>query len=411
MSELEGRFGKASDMKKSVCLISLPSPFLIDEKVFPSLGLLYLGKHLKNSKYQVIVHDGKMEDIPQGFDVYGLSATTPQFPKAVEYLKHLRGFEKYSQIIIGGPHASVDPESCINAGFDSVVLQAGEASTPIAIEHKCKLIDTPYDGMLHPDRSLIDIKSYHYTVDGRPATSVMTTRGCPYRCGFCCKINKRVKVYPAEFVLDELRLLKSLYGYKAFMFFDDLFIIDQKRLSVIMDEITTWDIRWRGFVRADLVYRNGVEMAKRMYESGCREVGMGIESGSDKILKAVNKDETTEHLKRGIDTLHKANIRVKGFLIVGLPSESPETIEETRKFLLEAGLDDVDFSLFTPYKKSPIYDNREKFDIHWDQIDLEKSFYKGTPGEYEAQVWTEKMSRQDLVAARDSLENEFKKWE
>lgn len=398
-------------MRKSICLISLPSPFLIDEKVFPSLGILYIARELKNARYgDVVVHDGKIEDIPQGFDVYGISATTPQFPQAVTALKHIREFSKPSQVIIGGPHASVDPESCLDAGFDSAVLQAGETSIQLACDYKCRLIDTPYDGVLHPDRSKINIKNYKYTIDGRPATSIMTTRGCPYRCGFCCKINKRVKIFPANFVLDELRMLKDFYGYQAFMFFDDIFILDTKRLTTILDEITPWDIRWRGFVRADIVARNGVETARRMYESGCREVGMGIESGSDKILKMVHKDENTETLKKGIEVLHQAGIRVKGFLIVGLPSESPETIEETRRFLKESGLDDVDFSLFTPYKKSTIYERKKEFDIDWDRIDLEKNWYKGTPGEYEAQVWTSKMSRQDLVAARDSLESEFKHW-
>ncbi len=395
---------------KQVCLVSLPSPFLIDDKVFPSLGLLYIGQYLKSRQYKVHVHDGPIEDIPTGYDVYGISATTPQFPQAVEALKEIRSFGYKSQVIIGGPHASVDPESCRNAGFDGVVLQAGEASMDLMMKHGCHLIDTPFAGNIHPDRSLIDITSYKYRVDGRLATSVMTTRGCPYRCAFCCKINKKVTIYPANFVIDELRHLKDHYGYKAFMFFDDIFILDTKRLHTILDEITPWDIRWRGFVRADIAARNGLDMAKRMYNSGCREVGMGIESGSDLILKLIQKDETTEELKRGIATLKEAGIRVKGFLIIGLPSESPETIEETRRFLKSSGLDDMDFSLFTPYKRSTIFDHQKEFDINWNSIDLQKMWYKGTPGEYEAQVWTSTMSSKDLVDARDSLEREFKHW-
>lgn len=396
------------NIKKSICLISLSSPFLIDDKVFPNLGVLYLGAHLKKRGYCVNVHDGKMEDIPEGYDLYGISSTTPQFPQAVETLKYLKSFG--AKVIIGGPHASVDPESCVEAGFDHVVMESGEKSLELIAEHGCRLIDTPYHESLHPARNLIDIKSYKYFVDGRAATSVMTTRGCPYRCGFCCKINKKVRIFPAQFVIDELRMLKDVYGYRAFMFFDDIFVLDTKRLVTILDEITPWDVRWRGFVRADIAARNGVEMAKRMFDSGCREVGMGIESGSDKILKIINKDEDTETLKRGINTLHQAGIRVKGFLIVGLPSESPETIEETRKFLRSSGLDDTDFSLFTPYKKSPIFERKNEFDIQWDKIELAHSWYKGTPGSYESQVWNSMMSRKDLVDARNMLEAEFKQW-
>jgi radical SAM superfamily enzyme YgiQ (UPF0313 family) len=150
-----------------------------------------------------------------------------------------------------------------------------------------------------------------------------------------------------------------------------------------------------------------------MYESGCREVGMGIESGSDKILRIINKGEDSDTLRKGIRILNEAGIRVKGFLIVGLPSESPETIEETRTFLHTSGLSDVDFSLFTPYKKTMIYDNKSKFDIQWDELDLNHLWYKGDDskdGGYKSQVWTSKMSKKDIVEARKMLEGEFKHW-
>ena len=395
---------------KSICLIAPSSPFLIDDKVFPPLGLLYIGRHMKSLGYKVHVHDGETNEIPEGYDIYGVSLTTPQFSQAKDIVRHIRGFVSKPRIVAGGPHASVDPDSCLEAGFDSVVLQAGEASLPIVAEHGCRMIDTPFQGDVHPDRSLIDIKKYKYEIDGRPATSIMTTRGCPYNCAFCCKINKKVKIYSAQFVLDELRELKDVYGYKAFMFFDDIFILNTQRLNTILDTIPPWDVRWRGFVRADIAARNGLDIAKKMYDSGCREVGMGIESGSDKILRIINKGESTDHLKAGIEVLKKAGIRVKGFLIVGLPSESMETIAETQKFLRESGLDDVDFSLFTPYKRTTIFDKKKEFDIQWDSLDLKHLWYKGTPGEYESQVWTSALTREDLVAARDLLEKEFKHW-
>ncbi|HEY6019935.1 MAG TPA: radical SAM protein [Candidatus Paceibacterota bacterium] len=395
---------------KSICLISPSSPFLIDDKVFPPLGLLYIGGELKRRGYDVKVYDGETKDIPSGYDIYGVSLTTPQYPQAAEIVKHLRSMSGDVKIVAGGPHATVDPESCLKIGFDSVVMQSGEASLPLVAEHGCRQIETPWSGENHPDRSLIDLNNYKYEIDGRRATSVMTTRGCPYQCGFCCKVNKRVKVFSADFVLDELRELKNVYGYRAFMFYDDIFILNVNRLFTILDEIKKWDIIWRGFVRADIVAKNGIEVAKRMYESGCREVGMGIESGSETILRNINKGETTDTMKKGIAILKEAGIRVKGFLIVGLPGESLDTIGETQRFLRTSGLDDMDFSLFTPYKKTTIYENKDKFDIHWDALDLNHLWYKGTPGEYESQVWTSALSRQDLVAARDILEKEFKHW-
>uniref|UniRef100_A0A6M3K8D9 Putative radical SAM superfamily protein n=1 Tax=viral metagenome TaxID=1070528 RepID=A0A6M3K8D9_9ZZZZ len=393
-----------------ICLINLPSPFLLDEKVFPPLGLLYVASSLKDNGCSVHVHDSKIEDIPQGYNYYGLSITTPQYPYAVDAIKHIKGFDKLSRIIVGGPHASVDPQSCIDAGANITVLGEGETSIIPAIKYDCKLIEAPNHLRYHPDRSLIDLKSYKYYIDGELATSVMTTKGCPYRCGFCCHVNKKVKIFPADFVLEELRELKDVYGYKAFMFFDDIFILDKHRAEVILNEIKSWDIKFRCFVRADVVLRHGEDFVKLMKDAGCVEVGMGVESGANSILKVINKGEDIETIERAVRMVRKGGIRVKGFLIVGLPSESWETIYETELFLERNELDDVDFTIFSPFKKSDIYEKKKDYDIKWNELDLEKTWYKGRKGEYESQVSTSKLSCRDIVLARDQLEEKYKKW-
>lgn len=398
---------------QSVCFVVLPSPFLIDDKVFPPLGVLYVASALKMQGYEELhVHDGEIEKIPRGFDIYAVSATTPHFLNAKKALNVIRGYAngKTPRVIIGGPHATVDPESCLNAGFDGVVLNDGEVGMSLAAEYRCRIIDAPSDIDIHPDRSLIDLRGYKYLVDGEPATSVMTTKGCPYKCAFCCKVRKNVRIFPASHVIDELRFLKDHYGYKAFMFFDDIFILNKPRLLTILDEIKHWNIKWRCFARADIIVRHGQEIMNRMAEAGCKEIGMGVESGSNKILKIINKGEDVDTLKRAVEIVKKANIRIKGFFIVGLPSESPETIGETVNFIKEVELDELDFTILQPYKKSDIYDNKHLYDINWDHLDLQKSWYKGTPGEYESQVWTSKLSARDIVYFRDELEKKFKKW-
>uniref|UniRef100_A0A6M3L419 Putative radical SAM superfamily protein n=1 Tax=viral metagenome TaxID=1070528 RepID=A0A6M3L419_9ZZZZ len=396
---------------KSVCFVIPPSPFLLDDKVNPPLGVLYVAAAMRLLGYSdIALHDGPIEEIPGGYDVYGLSVTTPQFPSAVEALKHIRGFSHKPLVIIGGPHATIDVESCIDAGFDSVVMDAGEMGMHLAIEHNLKVVSAPWDTVMAPDRSIINLRDYKYKIDGVPATTVMTTRGCPYQCGFCCKVNKKVKIHPAETVIEELRDLHFNHGYNAFMFFDDIFTLDKKRAETILNEIKDWGIIFRCFLRADIAVRHGIEFLRLMKEAGCREVGLGVESGSDVILKAIHKGETSDEIKDGIALIKKAGIRVKGFIIVGLPFESTTTINETVKFLESADLDDVDLSLYQPYKRTTIFDNRQNYDIYWDMLDLKASWYKGTPGEYKSNAWTSTMSREELVAARDNLENKFKKW-
>lgn len=391
----------------SVCLISLPSPFLIDEKVFPPLGILYLSTALKYQGCDVAVHDGAIADIPSGFSHYAISATTPQFPLAVKALHHLRATGK-SRVIIGGPHPTVDATSCKQAGFDGVVMGPGEVSLKLAIDYGCDLISTPFNTYIKPDRSAIDIKSYKYEIDGRPATSVMTSRGCPYNCAFCCKSTGKVVLHPAEMVIKELEELHDMYGYDGFQFFDDIFIADRHRLYHILDAIQPWGIKWRGFVRADMLVKGNIEMVEKMRDSGCVEVGMGIESGSGTILKTIGKGETIGTIKHAIRLLQKYKIRVKGFFIVGLPGESHETIAETSHFVHDMQLDGADFSIYTPYKGSPIYEHKEKFDIGWNRLDLEHLWYKGTPGRYESQVFTSTLNELQITEYRNELERSFK---
>lgn len=388
-----------------ICLVALPSPFLIEDKVQPPLGVLYVAASLLDKGYEVVVHDGKIEEIPEGYDVYGISATSPQFQLAEQARSLIKRRNGKTRVIIGGPHAGSDHESC--KAFDGVVIGDGEVAAFLAVGYKTKLVECPIERLYHPARHLIDLKSYKYKIDGRLATTIMTSRGCPYSCAFCCQLN-RFNTFPSEFVREELMDLINNYGYKAFMFFDDLFILQKQRLRDILHGIE--DIIWRGFSRADAIVRNGVDMLKFMADSGCREIGMGLETGSDKILKIVNKKETIDTYKKAIEMIHSQGIRIKGFLIVGLPSESPETIQETCDFLEAVKLDDLDISIYQPLKKSHVYDNKQQYDIFWDNIDLGKSWYKGTPGEYTAQIRTSALSSDDILKARDMLEARFKKW-
>lgn len=387
-----------------ICLIALESPFLIEDKVQPPLGILYVASSLLEKGFEVVVHDGRIEDIPES-DIYGISSTTPQFHLAEKARSFIKKRNSKARVIIGGPHASTAPESC--KAFDGVVIGDGEVSAFLMAQYKIKLIECPSDKLYHPARHLIDLKSYKYKIDERPATTIMTSKGCPYSCAFCCQINK-FSAFNAEFVREELFDLIDNYGYRAFMFFDDIFILQKQRMYDILHGIK--DIIWRGFSRADAIVRNGEDTLKFMAESGCREIGMGLESGSDKILKIINKKETTDIYKRAIEMIHNQGIRIKGFLIIGLPSESKETIQETYNFLEAVGLDDLDISIYQPLKKSHIYENKNQYDIFWDNLDFEKNWWKGTPGEYKVQVHMFTLTSLDILEARDMLEGRFKKW-
>jgi radical SAM superfamily enzyme YgiQ (UPF0313 family) len=144
-----------------------------------------------------------------------------------------------------------------------------------------------------------------------------------------------------------------------------------------------------------------------MHDSGCFEAAIGIESGSQKILDIVNKGEKVELHMEAVKNCHKAGIRIKGFFIIGLPGENEESISKTAAFLEEAELDDVDFSVYSPFPGSYIYNNREKFDISF-QDDYEASWYKGKPGSYKSLVSTSGFLADDIVKIRDMMERIYK---
>jgi radical SAM superfamily enzyme YgiQ (UPF0313 family) len=211
----------------------------------------------------------------------------------------------------------------------------------------------------------------------------------------------------ARNVFDEVGFLKRRYGYEAFMFFDDTMTVNRKRMEEICGLLGKLDIIYRCFIRSDTVDR---PLLERMKSSGCVEVGIGLESGSQRILDIVRKGETVEDNIKAIHMCHDLGIRVKGFFIIGLPGENEESIKETISFLEKADLDDLDVTLYTPYPGSIIYKEKKRFDIDF-QDDYEHAWFKGRPGDYMTRVSTRDLRSSDILKYRSLIEEKFKKKE
>lgn len=153
-----------------------------------------------------------------------------------------------------------------------------------------------------------------------------------------------------------------------------------------------------------------------MKEMGCVEVGMGVESGSQKILNIINKRTTVEQYKNVIKYCHKINLSIKIFVMVGLPSENHQTIEQTKQFIIDTKPDDFDISIYTPFPRTPIWDSyfntatnlgtNSKLDIQFkDDINYNNMFYKSFNGMYSSNVATSSLSFQEIEKARDNIES------
>lgn len=315
------------------------------------------------------------------------------------------------------------PEECIQHGFDYAVVGEGEiildALLVFLTEEKLRervreriyysegLKTRSIDNVPFPDRQSIDISAYKYTIDGVPATTIMTSRGCPYSCSFCARVHEGCRLQSAERTYSEIVHLDTIFGFQAFMIFDDIFIVNRSRTRKLADLLEPYGFLFRCFARSNLITEDNCKQMKRM---GVREVGIGVESGSNLVLKRNMKGTSREVNIKAFHTLQKYGIRAKAFLIVGLPGETEETIKETESWIEEAGPYDVDVSIFNPLPGSPIFSDPEKWGIQF-HYDGNLNWYKGTPGTYSTTVRTEGLDSHEIVGWRDYLESKYKRKE
>lgn len=395
-----------------ITLLFPRSEFLIEEDVFPPLGILYLGTFLKKLGFDVQCLDmglgHTINDISS--DIVGVSFTSPQKQAAFEVSQKLQ----HKHLIAGGVHPTHCPDECLAEGFDTVIRGYGEDSIyDFLVNHS---LNTPwkevyepceslraFDELPIPDRTLLPITAYKYKINGLHSTVLMTSRGCPYTCSFCAKINQKYDYRSAELVIEEIEYLNYEFGYQAFMIFDDIFIVPKERFDKLVQHLKTKNFTFRCFVRSNLINE---DVCRGLRAMGVYEVGIGIESGSQKILSQNMKRTTVEMNTNAVQLLKKYGIRVKTFLIAGLPGESKETIAETREWVRVNKPDDFDITIFQPLPGSDIVNNPSKYDISF--IKSDKLWYKGKRGEYTTTVNTSFLTSEEIIKYRDDLESEFK---
>jgi len=405
-----------------VAILIPPSSFLLDPLTFPPLGPLYLSAYLKKCGHKVVVHDymenavRRVEtwDEVEKSEVIGITGTTPQFKEMVRILNWIKKHDDYGvkKFVAGGAHASCDPQSCLNMGFDTVVVGDGELAFNYILKHKVRgffdLTVKDLDCLPFPDRDAINIRRYKYQIDKLEATSIITTRGCPFQCAFCCHWlgYRQVRFRSAKNVVEEVKLLQEKYGYNAFMVWDDEFNLNRERTLNLCEELKPLKIKFRCFIRSDLF---GMNLGKAMKEAGCVEVGCGVESGSQRILNKIGKKTTVEQNTEARAICRKLGIRFKSFIIIGLPGEDEVSVYETREWLRKNEPDDFDVTINTPYPGSLQWEHPQNYDIVFDKEAIRKSLYNGSyyKGPPQSPVSTSNLSAERIVQLRDEIEDEF----
>jgi anaerobic magnesium-protoporphyrin IX monomethyl ester cyclase len=256
-----------------------------------------------------------------------------------------------------------------------------------------------------PDWEAIDLSKYGYGLEGKRCINIMTKRGnCPYHCSFCAKQEKGkspLRFRTAENVLSEVDYLRTK-GFEAVAIYDDDVLINKKRDRVIFQGLKDRGMPYRCMTRTDIATKEDLRMLK---DTGCAELAIGVESADPYIHNVVcNKGTTIEQDTKFVRMCKEIGLRVKTYLIIGLPSESQISVKRTKKWLNTERPDNYDVSIFTPYPGSRIYSHRDKYDIQWDDKELEKIWYSGEAQYGECAVSTSFLTSRGLLELKKELE-------
>ncbi|MDD5255115.1 MAG: radical SAM protein [Candidatus Omnitrophica bacterium] len=307
--------------------------------------------------------------------------------------------------VMGGVHPSAMPQEALEHA-DVVVVGEGEKAMLDIVKNRTTsgIVSRPYteniDELPMPHWRLMKQDFYahahqlkqhifgslgHKVAFSMRSASVLTSRGCPFRCIFCLNSLRQspVRFHSAERVLDEVRRLKTDYGIEAIVFLDENLLVNKPRLEKICRAMTDekLNILWCCGASAHFIDRRTATMIK---EAGCRLVAFGIESGSQRILDVLGKTTTVEQNKEAIRVCKEAGLLVHASFMLGNPGETLEDVRLTQKFILETQPEVFYVNITTPYpgtKLWELYNEKIPRPINWRGFNSSKSLdvYAYTP--------------------------------
>jgi anaerobic magnesium-protoporphyrin IX monomethyl ester cyclase len=349
-----------------------------DQQNYIPLGLLYIASFLEREGYNVEFIDYQLFSQAKAFDVelfiqeigetaklVGMSCMSNLLPFTILCAKELKKVRPDCRVVLGGVGPSPVGREIIKEFpfIDSVV--EGEGELPMLDFLKGKIIPfqprrivKDLDSLPLPAYSLLNIDFY----DAKP--SIVTSRGCPYRCSFCTEPHNfggRIRYRSIESVVDELELVHSLSGQTMFLFQDDILTLHRKRFETLLQAFhnLSFPIQWKCFSRVDLMDE---KLMEGMATSGCVQIKYGVESGSNGTLDRINKGFSIEQAYRTAKKSVDYFPSVHASFIWGYPFESTADVEATLCWASrfeDAGVSVLLFE-FSPLPGSDLYKQFER---------------------------------------------------
>lgn len=364
----------------------------------PHFGLLSLAAYIRQIHPDINIQVVEGTDIAKKIlknqpDIIGFTGDTLMYDQVKNLAKKIRPKTK-ATFIIGGIHITAAPES-LDPIFDLGVVGEGEKTFEEILDLYKRsdgripkdellnvsglvffgqegLVRTPkrelikdIDSLPFPARDLAPIKEYYLkdqvNIFGvKREMTLMTSRGCPYRCVFCGSPVQwgRVRFHSAEYVVREIEYLVNEYKADGIMFWDDLFIAPEDRIIKMAELIKAKGLHkkvvFTGFARANLMNE---KICATLAQINVKRLIFGLESGSEKILNYLKRSSVTvKDNRRAVELCRKYGISSSSGFIVGTPGETVDDLRDTYQFMRDYPLDNSQVYILTPYPGTEIWD-------------------------------------------------------
>ena len=412
------------------------NPSIIEEHrgFNPPLGLLYIAATLRERAPGVRVDvwdaqarrwtyeelEAELRDTD--YDLVGISAMTFTLVDSHRTARLVKALHPGTKVVLGGTHVHLFPEETIALDgvdfafmgdaeftFSDFVSRIGRPDEYPGIgglvfrDGQGRLVKSEpalvkdLDRVPFPDRTLLDIRLYNSLLGRRALnTTIVSSRGCPYRCAFCDRplspVTSHFRWRSARNVADELEACVAL-GIRDFLFYDDTLTVNKKRVLEICEEILSrglrirWDIR----TRVDTVDREMLTVLKR---AGCAAIHYGVEAGNDRMLKVIKKGFTVAKVREAFAATRKAGIETLAYFMIGLPTEARSDIQDSFDLARALKPDYAHFTIFSPYPGTEFYALALEKGLF--QRDVWRDFAREPRPDFRIPVWEENFTRDDL---------------
>ncbi len=366
-------------------------------KMLPPLGLTYIAAALEKQGFEVKIFDNYLFRKPIDYvkflvkklnpEITGISCNSVTYKNSIEIARVVKEAVPESKVVVGGPHPTYMPESMLSCEeVDFAVMGEGElaivelakhiiggepsnlAKVPgIAYKRNGKIVKNPprfvddLDWIPIPARHLIPLPKYDRKIEFlnvEPVDTMNVIRGCPFNCKFC--ETKRIwgsnlRTFSPSRVVEEMEHLITDYGSRGVYFVGDNFTINREWTQELCNLMRRHklDVEWVCDTRVDLVSR---DLLRVMKSAGCRTIWFGVESGSPRILRKLDKGITLQQAIQAFRLCREEGIRVACSFMLGIPGETFEDMNATLKFAMKLNPDWCQFNIFIACPGSGLYE-------------------------------------------------------